>query len=299
MIVSASFRTDLPAFYGAWLLGRLRAGFADVASPYRGRPYRVSLDPRAVDGIVFWTKNPGPFVDGFEAFSAAGHRFVVQHSITALPRAVERSVPAADTAVAQLRGLSRRYGAAAAVWRFDPIAATTLTPPAGRRESFARLARALSGAVDEVVLSWVQPYRKTARNLDRAAAAAGFAWRDPPADEKRSVLRDLAAIAAEFGIAPTLCAQPELADAATEAAGLRPARCIDAERLSRVADRPIAARTRGNRPGCLCAESRDIGGYDTCPMGCAYCYAVRDRGSAAAARDRHDPEASRLAAIRS
>ena len=74
----------------------------------------------------------------------------------------------------------------------------------------------------------------------------------------------------------TLCTEPEFADSE-----IGPARCIDAERLSDVAGRPIAAREKGNRPGCLCAESRDIGAYDTCAQGCVYCYAVSNAERAA------------------
>lgn len=33
MIVSASRRTDIPAFYMEWMLARLRAGFALVRNP--------------------------------------------------------------------------------------------------------------------------------------------------------------------------------------------------------------------------------------------------------------------------
>ena len=68
----------------------------------------------------------------------------------------------------------------------------------------------------------------------------------------------------------TICAQPDLL-----VPGAEPARCVDATRLSDVAGRAVAAKTKGNRPGCFCAESRDIGEYDTCPHGCVYCYAVR------------------------
>jgi uncharacterized protein DUF1848 len=140
-----------------------------------------------------------------------------------------------------------------------------------------------------VVMSVMHPYRKTRRNLDRAAGHHGFRWRDPPAEEKRHLLERLAAIALDHGMAPTLCSQPELL-----LPGLGEARCIDAERLVDVAQRPVAARESGNRPGCRCALSRDIGAYDTCPHGCVYCYAVADRDRAVANFRNHDPEAAML-----
>src|SRR5438477_6453053 len=43
MILSASYRTDIPAFHAAWFLARLQAGFVQVKSPYGAAPYRVSL----------------------------------------------------------------------------------------------------------------------------------------------------------------------------------------------------------------------------------------------------------------
>lgn len=54
--------------------------------------------------------------------------------------------------------------------------------------------------------------------------------------------------------------------------------------------RPIRARQKGNRPGCLCAESRDIGAYDSCAQGCAYCYAVQDRDLAKRRLAAHRPD---------
>ena len=49
MIVSASYRTDIPALYGAWFMNRLAAGFCAVVNPYGGPPYRVALTREAVD----------------------------------------------------------------------------------------------------------------------------------------------------------------------------------------------------------------------------------------------------------
>lgn len=288
MIVSASYRTDIPAFYAAWFRRRLEAGFCRVRNPYGGGDYEVSLRPEDVDGFVFWTRNLRPLLPYLEAVRQVAP-FVVQFTVTGYSRALEASVIAAAEAVAQLRELRRHWGPRVAVWRYDPVVFTSDFDGAAHRANFAALAKALSGTVDEVVLSVVNPYRKTRRNLDRAAHCNGFAWRDPPDEEKRDLLAGLAAIAAGVGMRPTLCSQPELAPP-----GLAAARCIDASRLADVAQRPLAAREGGNRPGCHCALSRDIGAYDTCPHGCVYCYAVVERDRARANFHAHDPAALML-----
>lgn len=286
MIVSASYKTDIPAFYGRWFINRLDAGFCMMVNPYSGKSLRVDLTRPAVDGFVFWTKNLGPFLGALDGVAERGFPFVVQHSITGLPGgglpgALERSVPDWRVTVGHLAGVRDRWGPRAAVWRYDPIIITEATPASWHRATFAALAQALRGVTDEVTASFLQPYRKTARNL----AAAGIGWRDPDREEKRALLADLAEIAAQEGMSLTLCTQPELVDAS----GVSAARCVDAGRLSDVAGRPLAAREKGNRPGCLCAESRDIGDYDSCPHGCVYCYAVVDRAAAQRRFARHDP----------
>jgi hypothetical protein len=288
LIVSASYRTDIPAFYAGWFLARLRAGYCRVANPYGGGSYQVSLVPDAVDGFVLWTRNLRPLLADLDAVRLVAP-FIVQFTLTGYPRALESSVIAATEATEQLRELRRRFGPRVAVWRYDPIVITSELDAEAHAAGFAVLARALKGTVDEVVLSVMHPYRKTRRNLDRVAGQQGFLWRDPPAEEKRQLLGRLAAIALDQGMAPTLCSQPEVLGP-----GLGEAHCIDAERLADIAQRPIAAPTSGNRPGCRCALSRDIGAYDTCPHGCVYCYAVADRDRAVANFREHDPEAEML-----
>jgi hypothetical protein len=288
VIVSASYRTDIPAFYAGWFLQRLRAGYCRVANPYGSGAYEVSLASGTVDGFVLWTRNLAPLMPDLDAVRRVAP-FIVQFTLTGYPRTLEASVIDADAAIEQLRELRHRFGARAAVWRYDPIVVTSELDAAAHAAGFAVLARALKGTVDEVVLSVMQPYRKTRRNLDRAARRHGFAWRDPPPEEKQHLLRRLAAIARASGLVPTLCSQPELL-----VPELGEASCIDAQRLADVAQHPIATRTSGNRPGCRCALSRDIGAYDTCPHGCVYCYAVADRDRAVANLRRHDPDASML-----
>lgn len=289
MIVSASYRTDIPAFYGAWFLNRFRAGFARVANPYGGPASVVPLR-QGCDGFVFWTRNAAPFRQALGEVRAAGLPFVVSYTVTGYPRALEASVVEPARAVADIRALAEEFGARAVVWRYDPILFTDLTPAAWHRDNFARLAGALAGAVDECVISFATLYKKTGRNLAAAARAHHFGWSDPPAEAKRALGEDLAGLAAGHGMRLSLCSQPALESAAVPGAA-----CIDARRLEAVAagwglGRAVAAKVKGNRPGCLCHESRDIGAYDSCPHGCVYCYAVGSRVAAKRRYGEHDPE---------
>ncbi len=274
MIVSASYRTDIPAFYAGWFAQRLALGHAMVANPYGGAPYRVALRGGGVDGFA-------------EVLASLEAPFMVQYTVTGYARALEPSVAPADQAIAAILALAGKYGPRAVVWRYDPILFTDLTDAVFHQRNFANLAGALAGSVDEVCISFAQIYRKSRRNLDIAADRHGFTWRDPEWGEKNALLKTLQTIAADHRMSLTVCSQSECEGA--------PARCIDVDRLSDLAGHDIAARQRGNRRGCLCAESRDIGAYDTCPHGCAYCYAVRDRDKALANFRRHNPENERLA----
>ena len=284
MIISASYRTDIPAFYGDWFQSRLDAGFCRTVNPYGRQIHTVRLDADAVSGFVFWTKNLGPFRPVLDDVRGRGFPFVVQYTINGYPRALETSVTAAGRAIDHMRALAREFGPRAGVWRYDPVVGTALTPPDWHVGNFTRLADKLAGATDEVVISFAHVYRKTRLNMDAASRFHGFSWDDPPDDDKRALAARLATIAAERGIGLTVCSQE-----AYLVPGAAAARCIDADRLSDVAGRAVTARRKGNRPGCMCAESRDIGDYDTCPHGCVYCYAVRTRALARRRHGAHDP----------
>lgn len=293
MIISASYRTDVPAFYARWFRNRFRAGYAKVVNPYGGPAATVPLR-QGVDGFVFWTRNALPFRDALGDLRDAGLPFVVSYTVTGYPRALESSVIEPDKAVADIRALAAAFGPRAVVWRYDPVLFSSLTPPDVHRANFAALAAALAGAVDEVVVSFANIYRKTERNLAAAARAHGFTWDDPPGEDKRRLAMQLAELAAAHDLRLSVCAQESLT-----VAGTVPAACVDARRLDDVAAGwglagAIRAKVKGNRPGCLCHESRDIGGYDTCPHGCTYCYAVGSRSLAKRRYQDHDPDAEFL-----
>ena len=68
-----------------------------------------------------------------------------------------------------MKAIATEFGARAVVWRYDPIVFTDHTPPAWHLANFTQLAAKLAGSVDKVTVAFVQIYRKSRRNLERAA----------------------------------------------------------------------------------------------------------------------------------
>lgn len=272
MIISASYRSDIPAFHADWFRSVLAQGWVDVRNPYNRRSARIDLRPEAVDGYVFWTRNARSFRPALEDVRAQKKPFVIHYSVLSYPRALDPAVPSAEMAIADMRELADRYGARAVVWRYDPILLTPETDAGWHLQNFEKLARALKGATDEVVISFAQIYAKSERNLRKSS----IRWRIPDLKEQAKLSRELSERACAAGMVLAICTQPELA-AHTR---LRAARCIDVERLSNLSQKSIAAPQKPNRPGCFCAESRDIGWYDSCAHGCRYCYAVSNHEQA-------------------
>lgn len=283
VIVSASYRTDIPAFYGDWFFNRLREGYCLVGNPYNASKYRVPLRGPEVDGFVFWTKNLGPFRPVLEEVAALSMPFYVQYTITGYPAVLEQTVAPTERTCDHVGQVASLYGPDAVVWRYDPVVLSSVTSRSFHLDNFQRLAERLADHVDEVVVSFAHFYRKTLRQFARVAAQSDLKWEDPSDEEKIELLGDLACLARDFGLRPTVCGQPGLKPPAADET-----RCIDAERLSRIAGRPILGNRKPHRKECGCYESKDIGAYDSCPHGCIYCYAVRDRRVALAAYKRQE-----------
>src|SRR5580658_9366443 len=111
MIISASRRTDIPAFYASWFMNRLRAGFCLVPNPYNPRQTsRVSLVPADVDAIVFWTRNPRPLLPHLRELDERGYRTYFQFTILGYPRALDPRSPSPAAAVEIFQRLAQQVG---------------------------------------------------------------------------------------------------------------------------------------------------------------------------------------------
>lgn len=285
-IISASRRTDIPAFYSTWLVNRLRAGWVLTYNPFNRRPVQVSLRPAEVAGIVLWSKNFGPLIPHLPEIEARGYRLYFIFTITGLPRVFEPGVVAPEEALAHFKLLAQRYSPEHVQWRYDPIILTSLTDPAYHRETFRTLCQELEGHTRRCYISFATLYPKVRRRLQALAAREGFQWwPEPPLEDKRQLATELAAIAARHGIELFSCCDELLVGER-----IKKAHCIDATILAPLFDLdPGLYRPKPTRPQCGCHESVDIGTYDTCLHLCAYCYANADAKRVLANRRRHDP----------
>ncbi|MDV7339825.1 DUF1848 domain-containing protein [Terasakiella sp. A23] len=284
MIISASYKTDIPAFYTPWFVNRLAAGFCKMVNPYNQQVYDISLKKEDVQAFVFWSRNYQPFLDA-DVLENLEKPFVCHLSVLDYPRILDQSTISKEKAVAQLREISKRFGKKSAVWRYDPIVISADTPIDWHLNTFGEIVADLDGVVDEVMVSFVQFYRKTQRNLQ----AKEVRTLDPGPAEKQEILLKLHALAAQHGIQLTLCAQPDLL-----CGSIKPSACIDVTRLEEIAGHSLVVPKKPHRKECGCASSKDIGEYNTCPHGCLYCYAVEHRDLAKSRYQNHDPDSAFL-----
>jgi len=262
VVISASRRTDIPAFFADWFAESLARGRAEYRHPWSGRRVEVSLRPGDTAAFVFWTRDPRPFMGVLERLERAGRPSLVHVTVTGLGPRLEPAAPDPRSAAAAVRALSGLIGPERVVWRFDPILPGE--DPAALAGRFEALARTLAGHAGRCVASLAQPYRKSVRatrGLDRV-------WGDP--DALRPAVERIAALGRALGFDMRSCCSPRLA-----AWGLPPAACVDGALLARLfPGAGIPERKAPSRPGCLCSASVDIGTYRTCRHGCLYCYAA-------------------------
>lgn len=301
MIISASRRTDIPAFYAHWFINRIRAGFCEVPNPFnRWQIARISLLPEDVDVIVFWTRNPRPLFPYLDELDARGYRYYFQYTLLGYPLQIDAHCPPLEAALSTFGELAQRVGRQRVIWRYDPIVLSEVTPPAYHRAAYARLAGALAGATSRSVISLMDDYPKIRWRMQALARQGARLLPILPGDADPEgglpgwlgeLLGDLAMIARSHQMEIVSCAeQYDLLPY-----GIRPGKCVDDEYIERVFGLDTAhAKDPGQRKACGCVVSKDIGMYDTCLFGCRYCYATSSFERARENYRHHDPDAPAL-----
>lgn len=280
MIISASRRTDIPSYFSEWFYNRIKEGYVCVRNPMNIHQIsKIDLSPDVVDGIVFWTKNPIPMIDRISELEKYTYYF--QLTLNAYGKDVEPNVPSkSDFIIPAFQKLSSIIGKDRVVWRYDPIFINEHYTIEYHKKYFQALCSKLSKYTEKCTVSFVDLYRNTARNTKPLNI------RTLTNDEVLELMSFFISAAKEQGIYIDTCAE----EYDLSSLGISHACCIDKQRLEHLGNYTLnIGKDKNQRGVCGCIESIDIGMYNTCKNGCAYCYANYNSSLASRNHSLHNP----------
>jgi len=267
MIISASRRTDIPAYYSEWFFNRLKEKFACVRNPMNMRQIsKINLSPELVDCIVFWSKNPKPMIDRLQSNSTPlkNYNYYFQFTLNPYGPDVEARLPSKTDIIETFKRLSDMIGPQRVIWRYDPILINSKYSTAYHIDKFYEFASALKGYTEKATISFIDFYKKIADNIKLLEVV------EISTEEKNVITQNFSKIARNNNLSIDTCAE----DIDFSGYGITRARCIDDRLISKIVGHDLLIeKDKNQRRECGCVKSVDIGEYNSCSNGCAYCYA--------------------------
>ena len=160
--------------------------------------------------------------------------------------------------------LSEKIGKQKVIWRYDPIFFSDRYTKEYHLKAFKNIAEALSGYTEKCVISFVDIYSKNKKNMNLLSSY------ELNGNELREFARALSKIAEDNNIKIGSCAEKiDLSDF-----GIVHNCCVDRKLIEKIVGCKLkVGKDKNQRIECGCVESVEIGTYNTCKNGCAYCYA--------------------------
>lgn len=283
IVISASRRTDIPAFYLKWFVQQIEKGFFEITNPYNRHISVVRVTPDRVHTIVFWSKNFRPFIkNGFgKDLQKKGYNLFFNFTINSSDTLLEPHVPSLKDRLDQLSYLCSCFNSESVNWRFDPICFYTLYK-AGQSviknnlHDFSTIAKvAARCGVKRCITSFMDIYAKIKK---RAASISGFAFIDPDMDKKIEILTRMEQKLNVLNIRLFTCCEKDILSNLPQESGISASSCIPNDLLVKLYGGGLSLRKdTGQRikQGCGCKISIDIGSYQQhpCYHNCLFCYA--------------------------
>jgi hypothetical protein len=280
IIISASRRTDIPAFYMPWFMGQVKKGSFEVTNPFNQRVSIVPATPDKVDTIVFWSKNFGPFLDKSygEQLLKQGFHLFFNFTINSECTNLEPNVPPLKKRLEQLEHLCQRFGPKTINWRFDPLCffKTEVGRLHDNLNDFAGIAdKAAECGIVRCITSFMDHYPKIRRRL---STRPGFVFVDMSLEKKVEILRGMIKTFATGNINLSICCEKNLMEAFPRSLSVSGSSCIPGDLIRKLfGGRLSLKKDTGQRvkAGCGCTQSTDIGSYrlQPCYHNCLFCYA--------------------------
>ncbi len=278
-VISASRRTDIPAFYMDWFMKRIEIGTFETINPYNKKLLIREATPDKVHTIVFWSKNFGPFIKNKygEQLLKKGYNLFFNFTINSSDQILEPNLPELNSRINQIKHLSGNYGSECVNWRFDPVCHYMINNEHKNNfKDFTYIAEQVSEAnIKRCITSFTDIYKKVQRRL---SARNSIQLIDLAINKKvDAVLRMEKALTGK-GIGLMLCCESNILNALPATSKIAASSCINNRLLkSLYGDNISLAKDRGQRTmyGCDCKTSVDIGSYEMhpCMHDCLYCYA--------------------------
>ncbi len=280
MIISASRRTDIPAFYSKWFFNRIKEQYVLVPNPYNPKMIsKISLKPDVVDCIVFWTKNPVPILDKLDMLR--DYHYYFQFTLNPYGRDIENNLPSVKERIGIFKCLSDKIGKEKVIWRYDPILTNKKYDVVFHREAFAEIAEGLKDHTEKCMLGFIDHYRHIKSTVVRLDI-------NPlETDEIEEMAVSFKSTIDKYPIELDTCTiKVDLTHL-----GIPGGLCVDKKLIERITGYNISAKKDKNqRDICNCIESIDIGTYESCLNGCVYCYAIKGNYLTAKSNmGKHDP----------
>lgn len=277
MIISASRRTDVPAFYADWFMTRVREGFFHRVNPFNSNQVSgFSLKPEHVDAICFWTKNPRPLMKHLDELDEIGLKYYFQFTLNQYDKIFEPNVPSYEERQATFWELAEHVGSDRIIWRYDPVILSSVTPVEWHIEQINQMAPFMWDSTKQLVFSFYDFYGKGQGRLHAALKQHGITLHDITASERRGDMERLVtafksiASAGAHGMRVSSCSEGiDLTEL-----GVEHGACIDGKLIQKLfGGNPSYVKDKNQRLECGCVESVDMGIYNTCHFKCSYCYA--------------------------
>ncbi len=284
MLIFASGRTDIAAFYSDWFMNRVREGFVDVRNPYyKAQVTRYELSKEKVDCVIFCTKNPEPILKYIPELK---QKFPLNFFVTITPyeKDVEPNVPEKGAVIESFKKLSELIGKQNITWRYDPIFISQKYLPSLHIRKFREYAEALKEYTGRCIISFIDLYEKTKRNFPEVNEVS--------VEDQKFIARAFSSIARDTNLRLETCAEEiDFSDC-----GVIPGACVSREIIEQTTGSVLLKKIGRSalRKHCACLPTHDIGAYNCCPHLCKYCYANYDAELVRKNYARHDKGSSFL-----
>lgn len=272
-VISASRRTDIPAFFMDRVVQSLKDGVIEVISP---APWcvksLVSLSPRDVKCFVWWSKDFSKWIQAYQnnlkLFSSYKHIF--NFTLTGSDQLEPGVITPFIERLQQLVFLTQLFGVQTIKLRFDPIViwkSPTDSHIHDNLEHFEQLIQTASNlGIKKIIFAFCIAYPKVLRRMMKH----GMILQTLSTEEQKIVLNPLLDMCDQYGVQLETCCNSQLIGYR----GINSSNCIDGELIDNLCGLKTKRKDSGQRKECNCTVSRDVGSYNmVCQHGCKYCYA--------------------------